>query len=66
MAISINRRIAVLVGLGKKQDLISKITRTKRTGNVTQAIENMTTNCKALSSSPSTSKKLRKKILKLD
>jgi hypothetical protein len=36
---SINRRIIVQAGLGKKQDSISKITRAKRAGCVAQVVE---------------------------
>jgi hypothetical protein len=39
--------------LGKKQDLISKITRAKRAGGVAQGVEFLTPKHKALSSNPS-------------
>jgi hypothetical protein len=45
--------LAVHAGLGKKQDPSSKITRAKRAGGMTQAIEHLARKCEALSSNPS-------------
>jgi hypothetical protein len=41
-------------GLGKKRDPISKITTVKRAEGVTQVVECLVSNCKALSLNPST------------
>jgi hypothetical protein len=38
---SINRKIMVQVGLGKKQDPISKITRSKRAESMAQVVEHL-------------------------
>jgi hypothetical protein len=38
---SINRKIVVQAGLGKKRDPISKITRAERAGGETSAIEHL-------------------------
>jgi hypothetical protein len=56
---SINRRIAVLGGLGIKGDPISKITNIKRAGGVTQVVY-LSRKYKALNSNPSTAKKKKK------
>jgi hypothetical protein len=53
---SINRRIAVLGGLGIKGDPISKITNIKRAGGVTQVVY-LSRKYKALNSIPSTGNK---------
>jgi hypothetical protein len=42
------------------RDLISKITRVKRTGGVAQAVEHLFCKCKAQSSNPSSAKKKKK------
>jgi hypothetical protein len=42
----------VQASLGKKRDLISKITRGKRAGGMTQAVEYLPSKYKALSSNP--------------
>jgi hypothetical protein len=47
-----SNRIAVQVGLGTKQDLLSKITRAKRAGGVANAVEPLLSKLKALSSNP--------------
>jgi hypothetical protein len=47
-----NKRITVQAGLGKRRDLISKITRIKWTRDVTEAIEGLFCKCEALSSKP--------------
>jgi hypothetical protein len=44
-----NRRIVVQTGPGKKRDPISKITRAKRAGGVTQGIESLASKQKMLS-----------------
>jgi hypothetical protein len=44
------------VSLGKKQDYISKTTRAKRAGGMPQAVEHLSSKCKALSSNPSPAK----------
>jgi hypothetical protein len=49
---SINRRIVVQTGLGKKQECISKITRAKRAGGMAQEGECLPSNRKSLSSKP--------------
>jgi hypothetical protein len=36
---SLNRRVTIQAGLGKKQELISKITRAKGAGGVSQVVE---------------------------
>jgi hypothetical protein len=51
-----SRRIKVQVSLGKKQDLVSKIIRAKRAGDVVQAVKHQPSKCEALSSNPSTKK----------
>jgi hypothetical protein len=47
-----------------KQETISKITRERRAGGMTQAVEHLPGKFKALSSNPSTTKKEKKKNLK--
>jgi hypothetical protein len=47
----------ITAGLGKKQDLIYKITRAKRDRGVTQAVEHPPSKHEVLSSNPNTSKK---------
>jgi hypothetical protein len=42
--------------LGKNQDPISKITRAKSAGGITQAVQHLPKKCEALSSNPSTIK----------
>jgi hypothetical protein len=54
-------RIWVQAGLGKKLDPISKIARVKRVGGMTQAVEYLPSNHKALSSNFSTTKKKKRK-----
>jgi hypothetical protein len=44
----------VQVGLDKKQDLISKITRAKWAGSMVQVVDCLRSNCEALSSNPHT------------
>jgi hypothetical protein len=56
-----NRRIVVQAHLSKKQDLISKITRAKRSGGMAQVVEHLPSKCETLSSNPSTGKK--KKVI---
>jgi hypothetical protein len=46
--------MAVQTGLGKKQNLIFKITRGKRAGGMAQVVECLPSKHKALSSNPST------------
>jgi hypothetical protein len=41
-----NRKITVQAGLGKKQDLISKITRVRRVGVMAQVVESCLTHMK--------------------
>jgi hypothetical protein len=48
------RRIVVHASLGKKQDLISKITRTKGDRSVAQVGEHLSSKHKTLNSNPST------------
>jgi dihydroxyacid dehydratase/phosphogluconate dehydratase len=50
----------VQAGLGKKLDPMSKITRVKRAGGVTQVIEYLPSKNKILSSNPSTTQKKKK------
>jgi hypothetical protein len=57
-----NRRINVQAGQGIKYDLISKITNTKRAGEMAQVVEYLPSSCKGLSSTSSTAKKKKKKI----
>jgi hypothetical protein len=45
------------IGLGKKQDPISKISRAKNAGGVTQAVEHLPSKCKVLSSYLNTAQK---------
>jgi hypothetical protein len=59
---SINRRIKVQAHLSIKRDTISKITKAKRTGSMTQVVELLPRKSKALSSNPHTSKKTTKKF----
>jgi hypothetical protein len=47
------------VGLNKKQDPISKVTRVKRAGGMAQAVEPLPHKCKTLSSNPSIAKKVK-------
>jgi hypothetical protein len=47
--------------LGKKRDPISKVTRTKRTESMAQAIDCLPSKCEALSSNSSTTKKKERK-----
>jgi hypothetical protein len=56
---STSRKNEIQVGLGLKQDAISKITKAKSWG-VAQVVEHLPSKCKALSSSPSTEKKKKK------
>jgi hypothetical protein len=51
------RRMNFQTGLGKNQNPVSKIPRAKRTGDVAQVGEHLLSKAKAVSSSPSTSKK---------
>jgi GTP cyclohydrolase I len=53
---SYSRRMVLQAGLGKQQDLISKITRAKMVEILAQA-EHLTNKCKTLSSSHSATKK---------
>jgi hypothetical protein len=50
---SINRRTVVQPGLVKKQDPVSKMTRTKRAGDMAQVAEHLPGKCEAVSSNPS-------------
>jgi hypothetical protein len=52
---SINRRVMVQAGLGKKQQTISKIA--KSSGGLAQAIQHLPIKREALSSNPNTKKK---------
>jgi hypothetical protein len=58
---STNRRLAVQVGPGIKQDPISKIASAKRTGRVAQVVAYLPSKRETLSSNPST-KQTNKKI----
>jgi hypothetical protein len=55
---SINRRIKVQAGLGKKRDPSSKITRAKRAGSMAQVVALLPTRCEALDSNPFPAKEL--------
>jgi RecB family endonuclease NucS len=55
----------VKVSLSKKQDPISRITRTKRARGMAQAVECLSRNYEALSSNHSTIKKRKKRIFKM-
>jgi hypothetical protein len=57
MARRTNRRIKVHVDLGKKRDLLSKMTRIKRAMDMAQVVKHLPSKCKTLSSNPSTAKK---------
>jgi hypothetical protein len=59
---STNRRITVQANLGIKWDPISKITKAKSTGNMTQVVEDLPDKCKAWSSTPSTIGKKKKQL----
>jgi hypothetical protein len=48
----VNRRIVLQVGLGKKQDTISKITREKKVGGMAQGVELLPHKHEALSLGP--------------
>jgi hypothetical protein len=52
----------VPASLGKKEDLNSKIIKAKRAGGMAQAVENLSSKCKALSSNPSTTREKSEKI----
>jgi hypothetical protein len=54
---SINRKTMVQARLGKKQHLISRITRAKSAGGMAQAVEYLPSKYKVLTSKPSTAKK---------
>jgi hypothetical protein len=60
MARSLNRRIVVQAGLGKKGDHISKIIRIKKAGDVVQVVEYLHSKCETLSSYHSKAKKITK------
>jgi hypothetical protein len=52
--------------LGKKQDPLSKITRSKRAGGAAQAVESLPSKYKALNLNPSTAKKFFLKVFFLN
>jgi hypothetical protein len=58
-------RITVQASQDLKWDCISKITKAKRAGSVTQVVEYLSSKHKALSSTPNTTKKKKKKISKV-
>jgi hypothetical protein len=61
-----NRRILVQVGMSKMRDLISKITREKRAGDMAQAVDHLPCKCEALSShTKKTPKNLNQALTKL-
>jgi hypothetical protein len=63
---SVNRKIVVQAGLGKKRDLISKITRARRTENMAQVVEYLLESTKPLNSNPVPPKKKKtQKLLNL-
>jgi hypothetical protein len=54
---SVNKRIAVQSGLGKKQEPIFKRTTAERVGGVTQAVEHLPSKCETLTSNTSTNQR---------
>jgi hypothetical protein len=58
---NINRRIIVQDSPSKKQDPISKRIKVKRSGGMVQVREHLPSECKVLSSNPSTVKRKKKK-----
>jgi hypothetical protein len=48
------KRIIVQVSLGKKRELISKITRAKWVGGVARVVQGLPSKCESLNSNPST------------
>jgi hypothetical protein len=54
----------VQASLGKNQDPVSKIIRSKKAGGLAQVVEHLPSKCAALISNPSTAKQKREKIIK--
>jgi hypothetical protein len=61
----INRKIVVQASVDKKWNPISKLTRAKNAGGMTQVVKHLPSKCEAPCSSPSTTKNIRGETLGL-